>query len=91
MKSKTCPDVSVHLDNSIGGGITQEAYLTNSNNKECLIELLATALSSNGHGVVRCRGDAATSIVSTVLDYAACERTFSWLQLIQIFFTCGTT
>ena len=69
MKSKRSPDVSVDLENSIGD-ITQQAFLTNGNNKQCFIELLVRALSSNGHNVVQCRGDADTSIVSTVLDHA---------------------
>ena len=69
MKSKRSPDISVHLENSIGD-ITQQAFLINGNNKQCFIDLLVRALSSNGHNVVQCRGDADTSIVSTVLDHA---------------------
>ena len=69
MKSKRSPDVSVHLENSIGD-ITQQAFLTNGNNKQCFIDLLVRVLCSNGHNVVQYRGDADTSIVSTVLDHA---------------------
>ena len=50
MKSKKFPDVSVHLENSMGD-ISQQAFLANSNNKQCFIELLVRALSSNGHNV----------------------------------------
>ena len=50
MKSKKSPDVSVHLENSMGD-ISQQAFLANSNNKQCFIELLVRALSCNGHNV----------------------------------------
>ena len=68
MKSKKSPDVSVHLENSIGD-ISQQAFLANSNNKEGFIELVTRVLSSNGHNVLQCRGDADTLIVSTFLDF----------------------
>ena len=68
MKFKKSPDVSGHLENLIGD-ISQQAFLANINNKQCFIELLVRALSSNGH-VLHCRGDVDTSIVSTVLDFA---------------------
>ena len=68
MKSKKSPDASVHLEDSIGD-ISQQAFLANSNNKKCFIELLVRALCSNGHDVLQCRGDADTSLVSTVLDF----------------------
>lgn len=68
MKSKKSPDVSVHLENSIGD-ISQQAFLANSNNKEGFIELVTRVLSSNGHNVLQCRGDAGTLIVSTFLDF----------------------
>ena len=68
MKSKKSPDASVHLEDSIGD-ISQQAFLANNNNKKCFIELLVTALCSNGHDVLQCRGDADTSLVSTVLDF----------------------
>ena len=69
IKSKKSPDVSVHLKDFIGD-ISQQAFMASSNNKQCFIELLVRALSSNGHNVLQCRGDAAKSIVSTVLDFA---------------------
>ena len=74
MKSKKSPDVSVHLKNSIGD-VSQQVFLANSNNKQCFIELLVRALSSNGHNVLQCRGDADTSIVSTVVDFACAGET----------------
>ena len=69
MKSKKSPHVSVHLENSIAD-ISRQAFLANSNNKQCFIKLLVRAFSSNGHNVLQCCGDADTSIVSTVLDFA---------------------
>ena len=69
MKSKKTPDVSVHLQNLIGD-ITKQAFLAISNNKQCFIEFLMRALSSNGHNVLQCLGDVDKSIVSTVLDFA---------------------
>lgn len=69
LKCTISVDISVHLDNSIGT-VTQKSFLSNPNNKESFISLLAQALSSDGHDVVRCRGDADTAIVSSVLDIA---------------------
>ena len=69
MKSTVSVDMSVHLDNSIGD-VTQKSFLCNTNNKECLIGLLAQPLSCDGHNIVRCRADADTSIISNVLDFA---------------------
>ena len=71
MKATVSPNVSVHMENSVGS-TSQKAFLGNISNKQCLIDLLAVALESNGHSVVKCNNDADTAIVSTVLDYA-CE------------------
>ena len=67
MKATVSANVSVHI-----GSTSQTALLSNVYNKQCLIDLLAVALESNGRSVVKCNNDADTAIVSTVLDYA-CE------------------
>ena len=69
MKSKKSPDVSVHLENSVGY-ISQQTFLANSNNKQCFIGWLVRTLSSNGHSVLQCCDDTDTSIISAVLDFA---------------------
>ena len=50
----------------------KDSFLANPYNKSKFIDLLATALESDGHEVIRCKGDADTSIVSAVLD-RCCE------------------
>ena len=62
-------DMSVNLDNSIAD-VTQKSFLSNTNNKDSFIGLLAHALSCNDHNVVRCEGDGDTSIVSNIVDFA---------------------
>ena len=69
MKSTMSVDMSVNLHNSIGD-VTQKSFLSNTNNKDNFIGLLAHALSCNGHNVVRCERNADTSVVSNVLDFA---------------------
>lgn len=70
IKWKKFSDVSVHLENSIGDNF-QKAFLTNSNNKQCFIELLVKALFSNGHNVLQCRGDASKSVFFTDSDFVS--------------------
>ena len=53
MKASVSPNVSVHMENSVGS-TSQKAFLNDVYNKQCLIDLLAVALESNGHTVVKC-------------------------------------
>ena len=69
--STITPEVSVEMQNSIGS-MTKDSFLANPCNKSKFIDVLATALESDGHEVIRCKGDADTSIVSAVLDHC-CE------------------
>lgn len=70
VKLKQSPNVFINLENSIGGTF-QQAFLSKISKKQCFIELLMRAFSSNGHDIFQRRGDADTSIVSTVLDFAS--------------------
>ena len=69
VKLKQSPNVFINLENSIGDTF-QQAFLSKISKKQCFIELLMRAFSSNGHDIFQRRGDADTSIVSTVLDFA---------------------
>ena len=69
VKLKQSPNVFINLENSIGGTF-QQAFLSKISKKQCFIELLMRAFSANGHDILQRRGDADTSIVSTILDFA---------------------
>ena len=69
MKASVSPNVSIHMENSVGS-TSQKPFLSNVYNRQCLIDLLEVALAPNGHTVVKCNNDADTAIVSTLLDYA---------------------
>ena len=67
VKLKQSPNVFINLENSIGDTF-QQAFLSKISKKQCFIELLMRAFSSNGDDIFQRRGDADTSIVSTVLE-----------------------
>lgn len=58
--------VFVPLENAISD-ISQQAFLSNSSNEECFIELVSL---NYGHNVLQCPVDFDTSVVSTALDFA---------------------
>lgn len=63
-----CPDIAFTEDNTVHVG--QHFFLTNSNNKERLIDLISKYLKQDGHDVRQCDNDADTAIVDVALEYA---------------------
>ena len=61
--------MSVKLENRFVD-VTQKSFLNNSKSKEKFINLLSDELELLGNVVAQCTGDADTTIVSKVLDYA---------------------
>ena len=64
-KVKAIPNMSFELENRVA-----ESFLNNSKNKQKFINLLSDELELSGNVVVQCTGDADTTIVFKVLDYA---------------------
>ena len=67
METGGCPNV-LELENV--GHFSQNAFLNSQENKSQLIFDIAEALTTDGHKVKICKGDAVIKIVSTAIDAA---------------------